>query len=130
MDFSERIYDTLQLILTQLGTLTTVTSSTAWNVTSIQTGTYSAAIGDAVQVNTQSAVVTVNLPQITAANKGRKIFVTATPVTNTHGFDLIPFGAQTVGGQSASAFPGVSAPGFSTVLVSDGVSNWLFESQL
>jgi hypothetical protein len=97
-------------------------------VTSVQTSTFDASIGDCVQVNTTSAGVIVNLPAIVAGNKGGRILITATPVSNANGFTTLPHGTDTVVGQPAASNPGFATPNFSVVLVSDGVSNWLGEA--
>lgn len=129
IDLSGKILDTLISIAAKLDALLVSSNAARWNVTAVQTSAYNAQIGDAVQLDTTAGPIEVFLPTITPANKGARIMTTATPMSNLGGWTYrLPIG-QTVVGYPDSAGPGVSAPQFSAVLVSDGISNWLAESK-
>jgi hypothetical protein len=98
------------------------------NVTAVQTGTYSAAVGDLVVYDSTLGAVTVLLPPINAGNKGRRIGMTSPDAFNANGVNTTPAGTDTVVGIPAGAGPGFTGPAFSVSFTSDGVSNWLLDT--
>ncbi len=99
----------------------------AQNVTAVQTGTYAASVGDVVMYDSSAVKPRIDLPAITAANKGGRVLITSADASNVHGVDTIPSGTDTVVGFHAIDVPGFVDPMFAIELVSNGVvpnGNW------
>jgi len=96
-----------------------------FNRTALQNGTYSAAIGDCVSIDSTGGIVTVNLPAITSGIDGRGILIMDFYGLNTQGCNTTPHGTDTVEGLAAGDQPGFVGPQFSAWLIADNsTKNW------
>jgi len=91
-----------------------------WTITAIQTGAYTARIGELVRVDYSGGANTVTLPVIGKVNEGRHVVVkNVTSATNV--ITIAAAGTDTIDGAATAA---ISSPFGVVVMVSDGDGNW------